>query len=506
MNLLKTFSSKKVPKLTKWIYGISGISRDAVDTLVSIFYIVYIQYSGVLDANPSAYASQLAVIIGFLFFARLWDGINDPIIGSLIANAHSKMGKFKPWILLGAFISSVLLILLFVVRPTGWAFVFFFMVVYLLWEFSFTLNDIAYWSMLPSLTSETKERNEITSLVTLFASIGAMAIVTIVPLTVAGNAADQYGLIATLTAVVFLLSQSVLFIFAQERTQADTTFLKVKKVQRLEMYKTWIQNKPLFWIVWVLLLYYTGASIINNFGLTYFYLSLGYDAGGALLPVLAVVFALSTILTQSLYPRLTRMMTRKTLVHVSFGLLLVGYGLFYLLGSFGTLALIPVQPIFLIPIGFLIFSGQSIFYVTLMVMLSNTVEYNELKTGLRNESVIYSLRPLTAKIAASIQSGFVYVFLLISGVFSVTSQISSLENDRNNGLLTGAEVVDLANALIQEFQNTYDWGLTIFKSGMILVPMVLFALAYWILNHRVNLDEKTYDKILKELKQKKQPN
>jgi melibiose permease/lactose/raffinose/galactose permease len=233
---------------------------------------------------------------------------------------------------------------------------------------------------------------------------------------------------------------------------------------------------------------------------------LGYDAGGALLPVLAVVFALSTILTQSFYPKLTSIMTRKTLIHVSFGLLLVGYGLFYLLGSFGTLALIPVQPIFLIPIGFLIFSGQSIFYVTLMVMLSNTVEFNELKTGQRNESVIYSLRPLTAKIAASIQSGFVYLFLLISGVFSVTSQISSLENDRNNGLLTGAEVVELANALIQEFQNTYDWGLTIFKSGMILVPMVLFGVAYWILNHRVNLDEKTYNKILKELKQKKQPN
>ena len=504
MTFFKKFTGNRIPRLTKWIYGLSGISRDAVDTLVSVFYLVYIQYGGVLDSNPNQYATQLAVIIGFLFLARLWDGINDPIIGSLIANTHWKIGKFKPWIFIGAIVSSLLLIIMFLLRPTGWAFVIFFIVVYLLYEFAFTLNDIAYWSMLPSLTSQTKERNEMTSIVTMFAAIGALSIVTIVPLTVAGNAADQYGLIATITAVFFLLSQSILFLFGQERDNPEEKIAIAQPVKTFKMYQIWIENKPLFWIVWVLLLYYTGASIINNFGLTYFYISLGYDAGGALLPVLAIVFAISTTISQFLYPRIARYMSRKRMIQLSFGMLVFGYGLFYLLGSFGPLPLLPLEIMMLIPIGFLIFSGQGIFYVTIMVMLSNTVEYNQWKTGQRNESIIYSLRPLTAKLAASIQSGVVYLFLLVSGIFSVTSQISSLENDRNNGLLTEVEVVDLANDIINQFQIDNTWGLTIFKSGMIVIPVILFVAAYWILNHRAQIDEKTYNNILKDLKSKHQ--
>jgi Na+/melibiose symporter-like transporter len=114
----KKFTGDKVPPLTKWLYGISGISRDAVDTLVSVFYLLYIQYAGVLDENPSQYAIQLIVIITFLFLARLWDGINDPIIGSIIDRTNWKIGKYKPWIFIGGLVSATALIALFVPRLT----------------------------------------------------------------------------------------------------------------------------------------------------------------------------------------------------------------------------------------------------------------------------------------------------------------------------------------------------------------------------------------------------
>jgi melibiose permease/lactose/raffinose/galactose permease len=237
---------------------------------------------------------------------------------------------------------------------------------------------------------------------------------------------------------------------------------KPKGISFLLMYRTWFQNKPLFWLVWVLLFYYMGASIINNFGLTYFYFSLGYDVGGALLPILALVFAFSTTIAQILYPTLAKRFTRQWLIKISFFCLALGYILFYFLGSIGPWDLIPINALTILPIGLLIFTGQTIFYVTIMVMLSNTVEYNQWKTGDRLESIIYSLRPLAAKLASSFQSGVVFLFLIISGIYTVTNQISALENQKQANLITSTEVINLANDLIDQFHLDHVWGLTIF--------------------------------------------
>jgi hypothetical protein len=56
----------------------------------------------------------------------------------------------------------------------GWRFVVFMTVMYLLWESTFTMNDIGYWAMLPSLSSVKEERNSITTLTVLFAGVGAI--------------------------------------------------------------------------------------------------------------------------------------------------------------------------------------------------------------------------------------------------------------------------------------------------------------------------------------------
>jgi melibiose permease/lactose/raffinose/galactose permease len=395
---------------------------------------------------------------------------------------------------------------LFLYRPAGWWFVISFVFVYLLWEIAFTMNDIAYWSMLPSLTSEPKQRNEMTSLLTMFSALGAFVVIGIIPLTVAGNAADQYGLIATIIALVFLLSQTLLFVFGKERSRDLDQEKNQKNVTFLEMYRIFIKNKPLFWITWVVFIYYLAASIINNFGLTYFYMSLGYDAGGFLLPFFAIVFAFSTIASQLLYPWLSKSLTRQQLIKYAFISLFAGYVLFFFVGQIGYRTIIPIQIGYLIPIGLLIFSGQSIFYVSIMVMMTNTIEYNEWQTGERKESVIYSLRPLTAKFAASIQSGVVYVFLILAGLLSITNQISSLENLKNTGDMSAEDVLTAANLVIQSFQQSNQWGLTIFKFGMVIIPLVLFSIAYWIVQRKYSIDESFYQRIITDIQSKQKTN
>jgi melibiose permease/lactose/raffinose/galactose permease len=169
------------------------------------------------------------------------------------------------------------------------------------------------------------------------------------------------------------------------------------------------------------------------------------------------------------------------------------------LGSFGPLNLLPINAWTILPIGLLVFSGQTVFYVTIMVMLSNTVEFNQWKTGERLEPIIYSLRPLAAKLASSIQSGVVFIFLIVSGIYTVTNQISTLENKKQSNLITSEEVITLSNELIAQYHMDNVWGLTIFKTGMVLIPILLFFAGYWILKNKATIDERQYEQIIKDL-------
>jgi len=153
-----TYVGEEVPKRTKWVYSVSGMFRDACYSLVSGFLLTYIMYSGVLGPSTEDYNAQIGVINLLFIVFLIWDGINDPLFGMILEKCHFKSGKFRPWILIGGILNAIVVILLFTVRPTGWAFVATWAVFYFLWDGVFTLNDIAYWAMLPSLSSNEKVR------------------------------------------------------------------------------------------------------------------------------------------------------------------------------------------------------------------------------------------------------------------------------------------------------------------------------------------------------------
>jgi len=162
-------------KRTKWSYCIGATGRDMAYALVSMFLLTYIQYTMTLTV------SQYACISGIVVLCLIWDAFNDPMMGIIIENAHLKAGKYKPWILIGVLLSATDIVCLFTIRPEGWNFVFFFGVAYLLWGMTYTMNDIAYWGMLPSLTSDPKERNLLITIQGIFICIGQFSVAGLLP-------------------------------------------------------------------------------------------------------------------------------------------------------------------------------------------------------------------------------------------------------------------------------------------------------------------------------------
>ena len=117
------------------------------------------------------------------------------------------MGKYRPWILIGALLNSVITIIMFWVQPTGWDYVIFFAIFYFLWDFTYTINDISFWSVLPSLSQKEKVRANLTTTLSIFISVGTFAVGGIVPLVSAGEQELTYKVISLITSSLFFLSQ-----------------------------------------------------------------------------------------------------------------------------------------------------------------------------------------------------------------------------------------------------------------------------------------------------------
>jgi len=132
----------------KYFFGLGTIGRDMFYSMVSMFLLTYI--TEVLTVSDA-----MLLKIGFvLTVLRVFDALNDPIMGTLVDNTNTRWGKFKPLILGGAVTGAVFMVLLFTdLHLSDTWYIILFAVFYLAWDVFYGANDIAYWSMMPRFRS-----------------------------------------------------------------------------------------------------------------------------------------------------------------------------------------------------------------------------------------------------------------------------------------------------------------------------------------------------------------
>ena len=474
---------EKVDARTKWSYCIGCFGRDVAFTLVSMFLLTYIQYTMRLSA------AQFTVISIIMIVCICWDAINDPIMGMIIENTHMKFGKYKPWILIGALLNIVFLVLLFTFRPGGWGFVVSFGLLYLFWGMTFTMNDIAFWGVLPSLTSSPTERDQITTYLITFASIGAFVSAGAIPMIVTGNAVNGYAYIAISAAVLFLLFQLLSTFGIVERPRRDSA----EKVTLKQIFQIMRNNDQLVVIAIALLLYTLGSGLLIAFCMNFFYFEYGY--GGIGITIFTAMYALATLTSQLSYPLFTKKLSRQKIISLSVAISVVGY---LLLLGFGYV--LPKYEVLLYAIGFIVFFGQGLLYMPIIVMFTNTIEYNEYKTNERHETVIFSIRPFIVKIASAIQQAIVVLVLVASGIYGLSQQIASLEIQKNLGEIS-ASFLDAHAAQIIEMATP---GMKlILRLGMVAIPLALYLMCYFIIKRKYLIDERMYDQLVSEIQSRR---
>lgn len=478
-------------KITKWTYSSGGIGRDMAYTLVSMFLITYIQYTMNLTT------AQFTAISTVIVICRVIDAITDPIMGTIIENTRFKYGKFKPWIIIGAIANSVVIILLFVFRVEGWEFVTFFTFAYFMWGITFTINDISYWSMLPALTSDAEEREKITSLMVVFATIGSIAAAGLIPIFVVGDAIKKYAGIAIFVALFFLGCSLMTGICAKEREREDE---KQEKINLLDMFKIIMGNDQLVIMAIVVLVYTLGSGLQVALGFNFFTFEYNYSVGGEKLFIFTIMYALGTLAPQMSYGSINKKLNRKQILHLSMIITAVGYLAFMAFGY-----IIPRNDILLYSIGFITFFGQGLFYVVMIIMLTNTIEYNEFITGKRYESIVFSVRPFMVKLASATQQGIVTLVLIVSGIYNYSSQIAILEQEKGKNLITMEEVFTKADEIVR-VASINENMLLILRIGMTIIPLILIYIGYYLAVKKYKINEEAYDDIVAEIKKRNKSN
>ncbi len=522
MRISETYEGSKVPGRTKWIYSTVAVARDAAYTLVAMFLVTYIQYSGILtkglsgDAANTAFLAMYGVISALIIGYRIFDALNDPFMGVIIEKTHFKTGKYKPWILIGGVTNALVVFALFwgpEMGISGWGYIAWFAVFYLLWGITFTMNDIAYWGMLPNLTSEERQRNTITTIMSIFCSVGQFAVAGLAPVLSGVVGYNVYKYIAIIVSVLFAVTQLILYLFLKEPKRDLEAEKKHEPAKFKDMFTVVKNNSQVRVMFFVLLVYYLGSSILNGLGLNYFYFAVNYSIGGTVMTIFTVVYGLGYILSQILFPLLSKKFTRNQLLLFTFIALIVGYLAFFIYGlPIGNGNYIGPAPVvdgslniaYLIPlclIGLVIFFAQGLFYMILIIMMTNTIEYNEWKTGERKEAVIFSLRPLTTKFASAVQQGVLYIFLAIASLSGVITSISSWQNKNILGEITDMNVINSnCDAIVAGIDP---WQVIVFKLGVAILPLILFVVAFVLIKKFYIIDEKLYNQMVNEINERK---
>ena len=490
-------SEKNQLKKNLLMYPLGTVGRDMVYALFANFLLTFVLFT----KHPDT--AQLAVITGIMVAARIFDALNDPIMGNIIEKTRTRWGKFKPWLLIGCITSSIVVIMAFNNKGiTGWNFVIYFGVIYFLYSITYTMNDISYWGMVPALSSDGNIRNKFTSRATLFAGIGSTLASVLIPmlttgnLAIGGNAVTAFGYVAIIICILSpLFAMFTLFGVKENR---DDMAKPAPKISLKMIVKTITGNDQLMWISLIFLLQQIGNGlVVGGIGSIYIYFEFGYTGG--LYSLFTMVGMFVTAFLMIFYPMLAKKVNRKGLMINLQVVSLAGYAIMLLSGLF--LPAGNMIKFYIITFGYMLANfGQYGFYLIMMISIINTVEYNEHKHGKRAEAIISSLRPFLTKLGSAICVALTSATYMIFRITKISQGISDYENQAAEKLITDIEKSSLIENLLQNVQKSQSIGLLV---AMTVVPLAFMLLSYFLYKKKYILTEDEYDRICQELDERR---
>lgn len=498
---LKTELKKPFTK-NMLMFSLGTIGRDFLYFLFNSFLMTFILFTKTTDNK------MLMVVGAIIVVARIFDALNDPIMGGIVENTRTKWGKYKPWQLLGAVLTGAVIISVFCVKLDGWSYIGFLAFAYIMFSITFTMNDISYWGMLPSLTSDEHERNKLTSCAQLLASAGVGLASLLIPLFTTGSLAKWgaptgYKVIGIISAVLMVLFQLFTILGVKEKPLPPIKPDKSDRLTLKKMFQTIAKNDQLLWCALIMLIFSIGTGVVGSGLLTmYVYFEFGYEGGYTLL--IGIGYGIISTLFTATYPWLSKKFGRNKVLYSAGVAIILGFILMLIF----ALAIPTGAPkstewftkFILIAIAYTIVGYGMGFYMIMVINMANTVEYNEWKYGQRNESLIFSLRPFTAKLSSALTQALVIGVYAVASITTYTNAISDVENEASKNLITNKVKMEKITEIINKVSLQ---DRQILAACMCIIPIVFMIVALILYKKKCTLSETRLAEMVRETEARK---
>lgn len=427
----KNFMEKKELRAFAIAAGGQGMVYAIMSSFISDFY------TNILLVSP------MFVFI-LMLAARVWDAINDPIMGMLVDKTRTKWGKMRPYIIVTPIPIAILTILLFFVpniSTTGK--MVYATITYVLWGMIYTISDVPFWGIVNLTTPNPKERGKVISIGRTVNGIGAalpQLFMIIIPLFVAiflskdGMTKAEYEWLqykhsyiisAVIISVVGMILFARYFFYAKERVEP----IKKEKIPLKDVMGAMKNNKPLILVVIMGVLSFTrymiqaGSIHVARYSFT------SVPIGQTLL-IFGAAVAVGMFATMLYLPKLFNKYNYKQII-IFAGIL--GFVVDIIMFFVGF-QLLSSKYILYILIPFLVVSGipLGVFNVVSYAMIADSIDYMEWKSGCRLDGIASACQTFINKLGNAFATSFIVLMYAIiklhpveyvEGAVQITSSI-----------------------------------------------------------------------------------
>lgn len=388
-------------------YACGTFGHDVFYAMIGTYFMIFVTSNLFNSDNPTDDAYMIGIVTTIILVLRIAELFVDPFIGNIIDKTKTRWGRFKPWVLGGAVVAAVTLAMLFtdfggltVSNPTLYLVIF--AVVYFIMDIFYSAKDVAIWSMIPALSFDSHER-EVTATIARIGSVFGAQMVTVIVMPVVlyfsvnqnGGAGDPTGWFAFACIGGGIATLGAIILGLGTHEQENALRENKEETSAKDVMKVLTRNDQLLWMAIAYLVYGIGINIVNNFNLYYFIYVIGDATKFSILGVINTVIGLLAV---AAFPILTTKFSRRKLFFSSIAVMTAALVLYAMSGTNVTLALVAAG-LFTLP--------QALIFLVVLMTITDSVEYGQLKLGHRDEAVCLCVRPLVDKFAGAVSSGII---------------------------------------------------------------------------------------------------
>lgn len=431
---------KRATKAAELCYGLGDLASQFVWTFVGSYLTIF--YTDIVGLTP-------AVVSVIMLVARLWDGINDPMMGLIAERTRSKFGRFRPWIAFGSPLLAIFGVLTFVNMGNGTFGIIFSASMYIIAGMLYTAVNIPYSSLASVMTEDANQRNKIVAYRSIGMNIGMIIVNSCsagLALYFSGPGAQVanghgYMMVAVVYGIISVPLFLIVFFTSKENVLPVTD---MRNVSVKESIHNIVGNKYLMIVFAVMLLQMT--AFMGRIAITTYYVI--YCLGAfTLIALIMTIPSIGGAISSCFVAKASEKFGKRNVLIVT--LILQGIGL--LIVYFADFTNITQ-----IIIGHCVFGIFNCGFPIVLSMVADSVDYQELKSGVRTDGIAYATFGLSTKIGGAIGSSLGVLLISAYGYVANQQQTPAAQNGINVAVNLIPAILFILAAVTLFFWNKKD--------------------------------------------------